>query len=146
MEFYILQNNLKEGPYSLEELGNKNINTNTLVWRTGFKNWTPVKDVPELSDLLSNLPPIPPGSQPVVKTWLAESILVTIFCCLPFGIVGIINASRVSSLYVQGNYEEAKKVSSNAGKWTKIGFFIGLASIIIYILFYVIMILLILNN
>ena len=27
------------------------------------------------------------------KTWLVESILVTLFCCLPFGIVGIVNAA-----------------------------------------------------
>lgn len=35
------------------------------------------------------------------KTWMAESILVTVFCCLPFGIAGIVFASKVSSLYAQ---------------------------------------------
>ena len=30
------------------------------------------------------------------KTWMAESILVTILCCLPFGIIGIVNAAKVS--------------------------------------------------
>lgn len=80
------------------------------------------------------------------KTWMAESILVTIFCCLPFGIVGIVNASKVTSLYTQGNYAEAQQASSNAKKWTKIGFFIGLAVIIIYLLFYGVTIFSILNN
>lgn len=80
------------------------------------------------------------------KTWMAESILVTIFCCLPFGIVGIVNASKVSSLYAQGNYTEAQQASSNAKKWTKIGFFIGLAFIVIYLLAYGVTIFSILNS
>ena len=68
------------------------------------------------------------------KTWMTESILVTLFCCLPFGIVGIINASKVSSLFAQGQFNEAQQASDNAKKWTKIGFFVGLAFIIIYVL------------
>ena len=70
------------------------------------------------------------------KTWMVESILVTIFCCLPFGIVGIVNASKVSSLFLAGNYAEAQKASADAGKWTKIGFFVGLVCIIIYSIIY----------
>ena len=64
------------------------------------------------------------------KTWMAESILVTIFCCLPFGIVGIINASKVSSLYAQGNYDEAQRASADAKKWTIIGLCVGFVGII----------------
>lgn len=70
------------------------------------------------------------------KTWLVESILVTLFCCLPFGIVGIVNAAKVNSLYAAGNYEAARKASADAGRWTKLGFFIGLAVIILYLLIY----------
>ena len=63
-------------------------------------------------------------TQPCPKTWMAESILVTIFCCLPFGIAGIVFAAKVSSLYAAGQYEEAVEASNNAAKWTKIGFFV----------------------
>ncbi|MBU3856356.1 MULTISPECIES: CD225/dispanin family protein [Bacteroides] len=70
------------------------------------------------------------------KTWMAESILVTIFCCLPFGIAGIVFAAKVSSLYAAGKYEEAEAASKNAGKWTKIGFFAGIVVIILYTLIY----------
>lgn len=80
------------------------------------------------------------------KTWMVESILVTIFCCLPFGIVGIVNASKVASLHAQGNYAEAQQASSNAKKWTKIGFFVGFAVIIIYLLIYGIAIFTTLNS
>lgn len=72
--------------------------------------------------------PLPP------KNWLAESILVTIFCCLPFGIVGIVNASQVNTKYAAGDYAGAERASQEAGKWTKIGFFIGIGLIALYII------------
>lgn len=71
---------------------------------------------------------------PQPKTWLAESILATLFCCLPFGIVGIVFASKVSSLYASERYDEAEQASADAGKWTKISFWVGLAGILIYLL------------
>lgn len=70
------------------------------------------------------------------KTWMADSILVTVFCCLPFGIAGIVFASKVSSLYAAGNYEAALQASKDAGKWTKIGFIVGLVVIVLYLLVY----------
>lgn len=69
------------------------------------------------------------------KNWLVESILVTIFCCLVPGIVGIIYASQVQSKYNTGDYEGALQASKQAGLWTKIGFFIGLGIIVIYLIF-----------
>lgn len=60
------------------------------------------------------------------KNWLVESILVTIFCCLPFGIVGIVFASQVNSKFAAGDYNGALESSRNAGKWTKISFWIGI--------------------
>jgi hypothetical protein len=69
------------------------------------------------------------------KNWLVESILVTIFCCLPFGIAGIVFAAQVNSKFAAGDYEGALKSSKDAGKWTKIGFFVGLGLIVLYCLF-----------
>ena len=68
------------------------------------------------------------------KNWLVESILVTIFCCLPFGIVGIVNAAQVNSRLHSGDYEGALRASREAGKWTKIGFFVGIAAIVLYMI------------
>ena len=70
------------------------------------------------------------------KTWMVESILVTIFCCLPFGVVGIINASKVSSLYAAGNFDAAQAASNDAKKWTKIGLICGLVGVALYIIAY----------
>ncbi len=68
------------------------------------------------------------------KNWLVESILVTIFCCLPLGIVGIVNASQVSSKFATGDHNGALEASRNAAKWTKIGFFVGLGILVLYII------------
>jgi hypothetical protein len=66
----------------------------------------------------------PQGAPP--KNWLVESIIVTILCCLPAGIVGIIYATQVNTKWNNGDYEGARKASKDAGLWTKIGFFIFL--------------------
>ena len=66
------------------------------------------------------------------KNWLVESILVTIFCCLPFGIVGIINAANVNTKWTAGDFEGAERAASEAKKWTKIGFFVGIAVMVAY--------------
>ncbi|HLT53812.1 MAG TPA: CD225/dispanin family protein [Flavobacteriaceae bacterium] len=74
------------------------------------------------------------NSQKPPKTWLVESILVTLFCCLPFGIAGIVNAAKVESRFNAGDVEGSLQASKEAGKWTKIGFWIGAAGIILYII------------
>jgi hypothetical protein len=66
------------------------------------------------------------------KNWLVESILVTIFCCLPFGIAGIVNSANVNSRFNSGDFDGAERAAREAAKWTKLGFFIGLALIVLY--------------
>jgi len=69
------------------------------------------------------------------KNWLLESILVTLFCCLPFGIAGIVNAAKVESRFYAGDFESADRSAAEAKKWTMIGFWVGLAGILIYAIF-----------
>ena len=68
------------------------------------------------------------------KNYLVESILVTIFCCLPFGIVGIVNAANVNSKWAAGDFEGAERASAEAKKWTKIGFIVGIVVIVLYVI------------
>lgn len=79
-------------------------------------------------------PSTPYSNGPCPKTWLVESVLVTVLCCLPFGIVGIVNASRVQSLWAQGFYDQALKASKTAGTWVAVAFFTGLALGVFYLL------------
>ena len=73
----------------------------------------------------------PSGLKP--KTWLVESILVTLFCCLIGGIVGIIYASQVDSKWAQGDDIGAQKSSDNAKLWVMISFGIGLLVVVLYL-------------
>ncbi|HRH69791.1 MAG: CD225/dispanin family protein [Flavobacteriales bacterium] len=70
---------------------------------------------------------------PRPKNWLVESILVTLFCCLPFGIVGIINAANVNSKFDGGDVDGAIRASAEAGKWTKLGFWVGVGIVVLYV-------------
>lgn len=78
----------------------------------------------------------PSGTPP--KNWLIESILVTLFCCLPFGIAGIVNASKVESRFASGDVAGAQKAAEEAAKWTKIGFFVGIGVTVLYVIFMVV--------
>lgn len=81
---------------------------------------------------MENSQPSSPDTRPCPETHLTRAILITIFCCLPFGIASIVHASRVSSLYAIGNYTEAVKESEKAEKWANIGMIVGIIYGILY--------------
>lgn len=67
------------------------------------------------------------GARPFLpKSYLLESILVTLFCCLPLGIVGIVYASSVEDKYYRGDYFGAERASREARKFMRWGLFIGI--------------------
>lgn len=70
---------------------------------------------------------------PKPYNWLVPSIIVTLLCCMPFGIVSIIYASRVNSLYAANDYMGAVKSASNAKKWVIIAAVLGIIATIIYL-------------
>lgn len=74
-----------------------------------------------------------PGGAPP-NNYLIPAILVTLFCCLPGGIVAIINATQVNSKYAAGDVAGAQAASANALKWVKISAGVGIALIIISII------------
>ncbi len=76
------------------------------------------------------------NQQPKPKNYLVESILVTIFCCLILGIIGIVNAAKVNSEYEAGNYDGAVAASKQAKQWTLWGFILGLAGYVIIAFLY----------
>jgi hypothetical protein len=49
---------------------------------------------------------------------LVMAIIVTVLCCLPLGVVAIIYASKVDSLWASGKYDEAKAMASKAKQWS----------------------------
>lgn len=146
MEYYVVLEEKRQGPFSVEELRTKNITRQTLVWREGMSDWTELKDVEELSELAGSIPPPMQEAKeetkeaqtekpPMPKTWFVESIIVTLICCLPFGIIGIIYSSKVEPLYYSGLYDEASRKANQAKLWTLWGAGIVLISALIYLLF-----------
>lgn len=59
------------------------------------------------------------------------AIFSTLCCCIPFGIVAIINASKVDDLYVMKQYEAAAAKAAEAKKWSLIAIGVGVACQII---------------
>jgi hypothetical protein len=81
----------------------------------------------------AGLPPQQASQQ--VPNYLVQAILVTLFCCLPFGIVAIVYAAQVNGKLQAGDYQGALDSSKNAKLWTWLGFGIGLALAAIYVAF-----------
>jgi len=130
-----------------------------LVWREGMSDWLPVSSVSELTPSSINPPvqsssqvappvsgtPNPyqapatphsmtqaPGYQGVdIPNYLWQSIVVTLFCCLPTGIAAIVYASKVNSLKMIGDIHGAKAASESAKTWCWVSFGLGLAFVIL---------------
>lgn len=81
-------------------------------------------------------PPYPPPQKP--NNFLVWAILGTIFCCLPFGIVSIVYASKVDGLWYAGNYDGAKDAARKARTWFWWSFGIGLVCSLFWLLYYII--------
>lgn len=149
--FYIDSNGTQQGPRSVEQLIASNILTpQTIVWCEGMTDWLEVAYVPELNAAFRNIPPqfhayqVPPIAQqppvmmtePCPRTWLVESILATLFCCVVTGIVGVIYSSKVDGLWRSGRYDEARSASNTAKTYLIIGILLGLATVIGYVIMY----------
>jgi hypothetical protein len=81
-------------------------------------------------------PPPPPDTKP--SSFLAWSILATIFCCLPFGIVSIVYAAKVDSLWYARDYIGAKRAARQARTWFWWAFGVGLMLSIFYFIYWIV--------
>lgn len=61
-----------------------------------------------------------------IPNYLAQAIPCTLFCCLPFGIVAIVQAAQVNTKLSLGDYAGAQKSSDQAKMWCWISFALGL--------------------
>jgi len=69
----------------------------------------------------------------LIPTYLVQSILVTLFCCLPFGIPAIVFAAQVSTKISLGDSAGALEASKKAKTWCWVSFISGLVILVIYI-------------
>ena len=62
MNYFIVDNGQQAGPYTIDELVKRGLNSDTLVWAEGMTDWTPAWQVEELKNYLygQQTPPPPP--------------------------------------------------------------------------------------
>ena len=143
--FFIMIDGQQQGPLTKQDMINQGISNDTYVYNKALGTWKMISEIPGfLSDIIDEQPPvfipepiISQGPRTIIptippKTYLTESILVTLFCCLPFGIASIVNASKVASRFASGDYEGADEASKNAKKWMYWAIGFGIAWLIYY--------------
>jgi len=72
------------------------------------------------------------GETPKLQNYLVPSILVTLCCCLPAGIVGIVYAAQVNTKLAAGDVAGAQESARLARIWTWVGFGCGVVVAIFY--------------
>ncbi len=77
-------------------------------------------------------PPYPGGMPREVPNYLVQSILCTLCCCLPFGIVAIVFAAQVNTKLAVGDYAGALQSSNLAKGWCLAAFITGLIGIALW--------------
>jgi len=151
MQWYYSKNGVQLGPVGMAELRAKlatgEVSPAELVWRDGMADWVPASQVPELMGQTAPVTAVPGGSSspyapPVqvtavgtpgtggesyIPNYLWQSIVVTVLCCLPFGIPAIVYAAKVDSLRASGDIPGAMQASANAKMWAWVSFGCGLA-------------------
>ena len=162
MKYYIIEHEAPVGPFELGELVGRGLRPTDLVWTEGMADWAPAETIEEVRMALygpkTGDVPVAPApeyqqqyqqqpyqqqqyqqpyqqqQQPMLPpdNYLAWAIIVTILCCLPFGIVAIIKAASVNTLWNAGNYEQAYEASAAAKKWVIISAIVGVVSSLIY--------------
>ncbi|MDE7159813.1 MAG: CD225/dispanin family protein [Muribaculaceae bacterium] len=71
--------------------------------------------------------------EPMPPTYLVWSVVMTVLCCLPAGVVAIVFSSMVSSKYYAGDIEGAKRCSRRAEIWIIASFVAGVLWNTLYI-------------
>lgn len=82
--------------------------------------------------------PPPAGGRytgPPIPNYLVQSILVTLCCCLPLGIVAIVFSAQVNSKLAAGDVAGAMDASNKAKMFCWIAFGIGIAVTLISLMF-----------
>lgn len=159
MQWYYAKNGVQMGPIGIDEMKAKlasgEISRADMVWREGMPDWrkagevqelasgpvAPQQAVPQISPGPSNSPYSPPIAAPnysaggVIPNYLWQSIVVTIFCCWPFGIPAIVYAAKVDGLKARGDINGAVSASNSAKMWCLVSLGVWLVLVVIYVLF-----------
>lgn len=140
---------------------NRQVQATDLVWNDSMSDWVAFSTVPDLNPpevstdpggAAETPPPMdqapPPAAtaapasisaaQPAatgekIPTYLWQSIVLLIFCCLPAAVVALVYSVKVDPALQAGDVAAAKDASSKAKMWCWIAFGLGLVGGILYI-------------
>lgn len=80
-EYFFLKGKDQNGPFTVEQLFDKKLTSETLIWTEGMENWQKLKDIPELAETIApkSVPPPPPGAndEKISRTEVSGQILIT---------------------------------------------------------------------
>jgi hypothetical protein len=86
------------------------------------------------SDATAQQSPAPADDrQEHVPNYLVQAVVVTLLCCLPFGIVAIVYAAQVNGKLATDDLEGAKRYSAFAKLWCWIAFWTGIAVYVLWL-------------
>ncbi len=113
------------GPVSAQQLqqwiADGRANRQSLVLGSGQTEWKALETFPEFAGALSisSLPPQLLRTEPVagIPTYLWPSLVATLCCCPPFGIVATIYAGKVGGKLAAGDRPAALDASKKARIW-----------------------------
>jgi hypothetical protein len=106
-------------------------NAQTQIQGEGATGWTMMGQAPEFAALFAAAPPNIGGaalSTAKIPNYLAQSIIVTLCCCVPFGIVAIVYSAQVNTKLAAGDVAGAEDSSKKAKMWGWIAFGCGIAA------------------
>ena len=131
--WFIQQGEQRLGPMPLEALqnmaANGQVSPSDLVWTDGMASWQTAGSQPWYFSAAAPAPPTgmafggyapanssaygiaPPPKPPNLLGW---SIAVTLCCCIPGGIVGIVQSNKANSAWARGDYSEAQSAYESA--------------------------------
>lgn len=161
MTWFYSKNGTQLGPLTEQELSEKasrgEVSVSDLVWKEGMSDWKPLGQVAEFSGVVGQAPPPvnlptsgnvalaqPPAysssrmSHPTIPNYLWQSIVSTVLCCMPFGVVAIVFAAKVDSLVARGDIAGAEAASKSAKTWMIAAVATGGAVILLYVILVVI--------
>lgn len=141
MNYWVIDDGVEKGPFSLDQIRELRPAPNTPVWCTGLPDWTTADQLPELAQWLS-YPQVEPApcepqpahfqpdyTEPMPKTYLAWSIVATLLCCLIPGVIAIFCSAKVEPRWRNGDLKGAQNASDWALIWIIAAVIFGIVGI-----------------
>lgn len=156
--FFIDASGDERGPITVDFFKKYGLKGDRLIWFDGLPTWVEARTTPALKEYLGGDDKLDSvtavikkhhgelhrGANPewtdrhAPKSWLFESVVVTLLCCLPAGLAGVYYANKSTHLWAAGEYARSLRCSKIAKNWAFGGVLFILSLWIAYFLYVVV--------